>query len=157
MIYGKLVSNAERIDEVNKILNEVFNEMNCIDKDIFDISDKQVFHALLYEGLNEEEAVATGRMIIENNNAYVKWVAVRKEYRRKLYGDMIVRMLIDKAKSLSIENIYAEVPVYLTDMFKKIGFDLYLYKDEKNSMNEKNYIIMRYGNRKLNCCQNTQK
>jgi len=153
MVYGKLLSEGERINEVNDILNEVFiKEMNYKNNDIFDITGKQAIHALLYEGLNEEKAVATGRLDIINDKAYIKWVGVRKEYRNKLYGDTVVRMLTDKAKSMSIKEIYAEVPANLIGMFKNIGFDI--YNNEEKSTNEKGYFIMKYGNRGLSCCKN---
>lgn len=153
-MYGKLVSDDERINEVNEILHEVFVEEFKFknDDDIFDISGNKVFHALIYEGLKEDKAVAAGRLIVNNENAYIKWIAVRKNYRNRQYGDMIARMLIDKAKSLLIEDIFVDVPVNLAGMFKKIGFKSYY--EEKNSNITKNYIIMKYNNGQLNCCKN---
>jgi len=154
LVYGKLVADEERINEVNEILNEVFFEELKFknDDDIFDISGNKVYHALLYEGLKEEKAVAAGRLIIRNGNAYIKWIAVRKNYRNRQYGDMIARMLIDKARSLLIEEIFVDVPANLAGMFKKIGFKSYY--EEKNSNLAPNYIIMKYNNGQLNCCKN---
>ncbi|HPU62796.1 MAG TPA: GNAT family N-acetyltransferase [Mobilitalea sp.] len=153
MILGKLVSNDERINEVNDILKEVFiDEMKSNQKDMLNITGKKVFHALLYEGLKEDRAVAVGRLELNKNEAYIKYVAVRKDYRRKKYGDMIVRMLVDKAQSMSLDEIYAEVPYFLTDMFEKIGFKSHY--EEKNSILSQKYIIMKYCNKLLNCCKN---
>lgn len=155
MIFGKLVSNNERINEVNEILNEVFvKELKYENKDIFNISDKQVYHALVYEGLSEEKAAATGRLEINKENAYIKWIAVRKNFRRQLYGDMIVRMLTEKAKDLSINNIFVEVPFNLTKMFQKIGFIYCDNKDEENTeKKEAGFIIMKYKDRQVMCCK----
>lgn len=153
MVFAKLFSNEERISEVNDILNEVFiEELKFNQEDMFIKPGNKVYHALVYEGLNEGKAVAVGRLELNKDEAYIKYVAVRKEYRRKKYGDMIVRMLVDKAQSMSIDKIFVEVPKILTDMFKKIGFKSYY--EEKNSILYQNYIIMRYCNKTLNCCKN---
>lgn len=156
MVYAKLVSNEEKIEEVNEILREVFiNEMKYKEEDIFDISNNQVFHVLLYEGLKEDKAIATGRLLIKNSKAYIKWIAVRKNYRKRLYGDMIVRMLIGKAKDLSINEIFTEVPVNLQETFQKMGFENMENKVKKD-INDIKYVIMKYNNQPLNCCQKTE-
>lgn len=158
MVYGKLVSNEERLDEVNEILHEVFvDELKYKNERVFEITNDKVFHVLLYEGLKEDKAIATGRLISENEKAEIKWVAVKKNYRKKQYGDMVVRMLLDKARSMSISNIIAEVPIHLIGMFEKIGFtsmENEYYVDNENNRN----IKMKFINLIKNCSQkNNQK
>lgn len=153
MIFGKLLKNDDRINEVNEIFKEVFvDELNYKGDDLFEITDKQVIHALIYDDLDEKNAVAAGRMIIDKENAWIKWIAVRKNYRNREYGDMIIRMLTDKAFKMSVKNIFAEVPANLADMFGKIGFKSYY--DEKDNIIKENYIIMKYGYDYLKCCNN---
>lgn len=152
MVFGKLVSNDEKREEVNEIFREIFiNELKCNEEDIFELNENQVFHALLYEGFKEENAVAAGRLEIKNDNAYIKLVAVKKEYRKKQYGDMIIRMLVEKARNMSVKNIFTEVPLHLTEMFRKIGFIPYDEEKNKNLNNES--IIMIFNNLQLNCCK----
>ena len=152
MVFAKLVSNKERYDEVSQILREVFvNELEYDEKLVLDISNQEVFHVILYDGLKEDKAIASGRLEIINDRAYIKWIAVKKTYRNKKYGDMILRILIDKAKNLSIPNIYAIIPKALVEIFKKIGFD-YPVENMKDyiNYNEKD-IIMKYNNQALSC------
>lgn len=152
LIHAKFLSNEERIDEVNKILREVFiEELKYNNEAILDEDKSKVFHVLLYEGLQEETAVATGRLVIDNNRAEIKLIAVKKNYRNRHYGDMVVRVLVDKALLMSISDIYAVVPQNLTEMFKKIGF-ISIDKIMKKNIN--NNIEMKFNKIIKNCNNN---
>lgn len=149
MIYAKILSHKDKLDDVNKILYEVFvEEYKYSNEDIFsDTSKLLVFHVVIYEGMKEGYPIATGRLTIDKQQrARLKWIAVEKKHRRKQYGDMAIRMLVEKARSLSCSEIEADVPEDLTEMFKKIGF---LPSKVKGSR----YIRMVFNDLHLNACQ----
>lgn len=123
MVYAKLMSNNDGIDEIYKILSEVFvNENKFDEEDIIDELNEHVYHVLVYEGNSDLPPIATGRVIIDGESACIKLVAVKEQYRKKQYGDMVVRMLLEKARSLYCSNIETVIPESLLEMFKKIGF-----------------------------------
>lgn len=155
MVRAKVISYEQGLDEVNEILYEVFVEEMNINKDIiFNIKDNQVFHVLVYEGVKEDKPIATGRLVLDNNIGYIKWIAVKKEYRRKQYGDFAIRMLVEKARALSCIEIKAEVPIKLIDMFSKIGFNPLDDKTDidSNAVSD-SCIIMRYNDNYIKPCQ----
>jgi ribosomal protein S18 acetylase RimI-like enzyme len=140
-----MYSNDEKVDQLKMILKEVF-ENDYEDLEMIDtLSDSQFFYVLVYEGI-DKSPIATGILITDENKATVKSIAVRKDYRRKQYGDMVVRMLVEKAKSLSFTDIEVRVPLYLATMFEAIGFlsidELKLNNDIKplNSLARMKYI-----------------
>ena len=149
MIHAKILSKNEKIGEVNKILKEVYvDELNYNSEDIFNTEDKEIINVLLYEGFDEDTPVAAGRMIVDGNRAEIKYVAVRKNYRNNQYGDMIIRVLVDKATLMTISDIIANVPENLTKMFKKIGF-VSIDNNMKKDIN--NNIEMKFNNLIKNC------
>lgn len=149
MIHAKILSKNEKIGEVNKIFKEVYvDELNYNSEDIFNTEDKEIINVLLYEGFDEDTPVAAGRMIVDGNRAEIKYVAVRKNYRNNQYGDMIIRVLVDKATLMTISDIIANVPENLTKMFKKIGF-VSIDNNMKKDIN--NNIEMKFNNLIKNC------
>lgn len=153
MIIAKIVSNLEinnYIDQVKEILNEVFVEEKDYREDVvFNIDGPQKHHVLLYEDIKEEDLVAYGRLIINMNTANIMLIAVKQNYRGKKYGDLVIRMLIDKAMSMSYKDIYTDVPDSLVGMFKKVGF----YKVVDAQYMKSNQIRLRYNINNQRFCQ----
>ena len=139
MVFAKIKSDGEinnnEVTKVNEILKEVFIKEKGYNEDlIFKQYEGKRYHVLLYEAVTEEELIAYGSLIINGNSADIVLLAVKESYRGKKYGDLITRMLIDKALSSSYNNIYVDLPNYLISMFKKIGF----YKIEDSEDREEN-------------------
>ena len=76
-------------------------------------------YALAYEG---ETAVATGGISFDGASYQMKEVAVLPEFRRKKYGDFIVRLLIDKAMMSGAQMINADVLQGAVPLFETVGF-----------------------------------
>lgn len=149
MVYAKVLSNKDKLDDVNEILREVFiKEYKYSEDDIFD-STSNHFHVIIYEGIKDGYPLATGRLLIDNNIAKLKWIAVREKYRGMKYGDMVVRMLVEKARIQSCTDIEVDIPTHLIEMFKNIGF-LPVENIAENS------IRMKYNYLHLNQCQKNQ-
>lgn len=61
-------------------------------------------------------------------------ICVKKDKRNCGYGDLIVKMLIDKAFQLGAKIVYVDCPKEAVDFLKKIGFKLVeaVDKSDKN-------------------------
>ena len=95
MVFGKLVSGSEKneqMQQVTDIRNAVLGQE--LQLSIKEEPDAFCMYALAYEG---ETAVATGGISFDGESYQMKEVAVLPKFRRKKYGDFIVRLLIDKA------------------------------------------------------------
>lgn len=156
MVYAKVLSKEDGLDHVIEIIQEVFvDEYNYNEDIIRDNFKGQVFHAVVYEGIKDTCPIATGRLVVDDKNtAQLQWIAVKKEHRRKQYGDMVVRMLVEKAKLLSCSNIETRIPAYLLEMFREVGF--YPMYDIANSSSKgelSKYILMKYDNNHISSCK----
>lgn len=158
MIFAKTVSDKDinkHIDQVNEILKKVFvEEKKYKEEEVFNIRGPHIrgqekHHVLLYEDFKEEELIGYGRLIINNDTANIMWVAVKQEFRGRKYGDLIIRMLIDKARTLFFKEIYVDLPHNLVNMFEKIGF----YRTGNIKTSEDYQIRLKYKMNKPNSCR----
>ena len=76
-------------------------------------------YALAYEG---DAPVATGGIAFDGESYRIQEVAVLPEFRRKKYGDFIVRLLIDKAMMSGAQTIEADVLQGAEALFQEVGF-----------------------------------
>lgn len=107
MVFGKLVSGSEKneqMQQVTDIRNAVLGQE--LQLPIKEEPDAFCMYALAYEG---ETPVATGGISFDGASYQMKEVAVLPEFRRKKYGDFIVRLLIDKAMMSGAQMIKADV------------------------------------------------
>ncbi len=123
MIQGKFISEPREQEAANEIFCEVYGE-SIQNTPKHDTSDKSYkIQAVVYEGMDCRRAVAAGTMYMEPGRSEITQVAVRKDSRGKGYGDFIMRMLLDKAKTAGAENIYADSPKTEKGFFRKLGFE----------------------------------
>ena len=71
---------------------------------------------------------------LDENNFNVAFVAVKEDYRRQFVGDLIMRALADKAKSLGGTAIYIETPVRVKAFFEFEGYEPYGDGFEKDNI-----------------------
>lgn len=121
MISSKWFSGYDNLDDCHYIRNSVFVDEQKIDKNLeFDGSDTNAFcHLAVYEN---NKPVATGRIIIENSQYLIGRVAVLKEFRKKGYGDLVIRMLIRKAYDSGAEKQYVHAQISAKGFYEKLGF-----------------------------------
>lgn len=121
MIQGKFFSGNDDLTEIRNIRRVVFQEELGIKKEIEeDGLDNLCMHVLAYDN---RVPVATGRIYYDGWEFVISKVAVLKEHRRKMYGDFIVRMLIDKAMMAGALEIKLKSPKDCVEFFKRIGFE----------------------------------
>lgn len=125
LIQGKLLSYGSDLSEVMEIRRQVFvKEYQRRESEEFDEQESIAMHVLVFEQSDQKKPVATGRIVFDGSICEIGHIAVLKEYRRRQYGDFVVRMLINKAFTSGIHEVSVKAPGQLIDFFKKIGFTM---------------------------------
>ena len=81
--------------------------------------DASSWNALVFE---DSVPVATGRIWWENGSYWLGDIAVLKEYRRRRFGDLVLRLLLFKAQSHAAREVRLHCPQDLTGFFDRLGF-----------------------------------
>jgi predicted GNAT family N-acyltransferase len=134
-IQGKFKEANDDLSDVFEIRRKVFvEEQGVLEENEFDDYDKSAIFCVVYEpkvNTNDSEkeeliSVATGRLILlEDGRFKVGRIAVLKEYRGKKYGDMVVKMLVNKAFLSGATKVYISAQTRVIDFYHKIGFQEY--------------------------------
>ena len=123
LIQGKLLSFGVDLTEAAYIKRKVFiEEQGFAENLVFDEQEQFAVHALVYQGLNQINAVATGRIVFDGDTCTMNYIAVLNEYRGNHYGDFAVRLLLNKAFNVEIEKIIVNSPLTCIGFYEKIGF-----------------------------------
>ena len=123
LIQGKLLSGQDDLAEVYRIRRKVLiDEVKLPEQEVFDEFDNKAIHVLVYEGMEKEKAVATGRIMIDGTRCCMGLIAVLKEARGKEYGDFAVRMLLAKAFQAGIKTVYLKTKKEKSKFFQRFGF-----------------------------------
>ncbi|GMQ63858.1 GNAT family N-acetyltransferase [Vallitalea maricola] len=121
MINAIYINGDKNIEDAIFVRNKVFVDEQNIDYNIvFDGEDKEAVHVVAYEDKNP---VGTGRMAIKDNLYLIGRIAVLKEKRGNYYGDLIVRMLIQKAFDIGADFIEVHSQLPAVNFYRKIGFE----------------------------------
>ncbi|PKM51098.1 MAG: hypothetical protein CVV02_08080 [Firmicutes bacterium HGW-Firmicutes-7] len=130
MIEAIIVKGLEKVKDINVVREDI--ELMLADGVNFfenDSLDQTALHVIVYE---EKQPVATGRLLnIELNNYVIDKICVKINKRRLYYGDLVVKMLIDKAFNIGAKEVVALVPNDGIGFFTRIGFSIV---DENNSV-----------------------
>jgi predicted GNAT family N-acyltransferase len=115
------IDSLELLEEALKIRQKVFvEEQNVpfeLERNNNELDD---IHVLVYE---DKVPVATGKLIINNNEYLIGRIAVLSNMRGKSYGDLVVKMLIHKAFSMGANKVQVHSQLHAVDFYKKIGFE----------------------------------
>lgn len=120
MVFGKLVSGSEKNEQTRQVA-EIRNRVLEQECGLKIEAEPEAFcmYALAYEG---DVPVATGGIAFDGETYRIQEVAVLPEFRRKKYGDFIVRLLIDKAMMSGAQSIEADVLKGAEALFQEVGF-----------------------------------
>ncbi|GMQ58598.1 hypothetical protein AN1V17_29930 [Vallitalea sediminicola] len=123
MINAIYINGDKDIEDAIFVRNKVFvNEQNIDYSIVFDSDDTEAIHVVVYEG---KSPVGTGRMTNKDNEYLIGRIAVLKEKRGNYYGDLIVRMLIQKGFDVGADFIEVHSQLPAANFYKKIGFSEY--------------------------------
>lgn len=97
MIYGKWFAGTKEIQDALALRKQVFvNEQGFSAESEVDAIDERAAHAVLYD--DDGAVAATGRLYIDDEGYWrLGRLCVREELRGKQLGDLLMRMLLDKA------------------------------------------------------------
>ncbi len=116
MVQGRVVSDIKEQEAVRDIFRKV---SLCLQE----TEEKDsLIQVLAYEGVSDLCPVAAGCMRLGEEMARLLAVAVLPEYRGKSYGELLIRMLIDKAKTGGIQRMEVNCESNMTAYFRKLGF-----------------------------------
>ena len=123
-IQGKFKTLKDDLTDVFEIRRKVFvEEQNIPEKIEFDDWDSKALFCVVYELGAKNQSVATGRLIwLSDTQCKIGRIAVLREYRRQSYGDMVVKMLVNKAFMEGAKEVIVEAQIQAVDFYKKIGF-----------------------------------
>lgn len=122
MTAGKYLSGKDDLSQVYELREAVFQkELGLTPQLERDGCDDMAVHVLVYE---DQKPVATGRILYDGEIFKISRVAVLPEYRKRQYGDFVVRMLINKALLSGAGEIYASTLLPGRRLFEKIGFEV---------------------------------
>ena len=123
LIQGKILSYGDDLSEVYAIRRKVFIEEMKVPEEIeFDGMDDTAMHVIVYEEAGSKKAVATGRIWFDGTTCEIGHISVLKEYRKRMYGDFTVRMLLNKAFTANIFDVDTIAFTSTIGFFEKIGF-----------------------------------
>ncbi|HHT97586.1 MAG TPA: GNAT family N-acetyltransferase [Clostridiales bacterium] len=125
MVFGKIISGNDDISEALIIRKEVFQIEQGVDPKLeFDDLDKLAMHAMVYTDINRTKAVATGRILLLDDKCVMGRVAVLKDFRGKEYGDFVVRLLLNRAFTSGIKEVFIHSQLSAVGFYEKLGFKI---------------------------------
>lgn len=120
MIKGQFIIGIEGLKETGFIRTEIFTgdlKMPLsVEKDQY---DHFAHHLIIYDG---EKKIATGRLILKDDVFLIGRIAVLKESRGMQIGDLVVRMLLDRAFSIGAKEVSVHSLIELQPFYEKVGF-----------------------------------
>lgn len=123
MVCGKYYLGLDHIEEVMTIRRKVFMDEQGLSTFVSDELDETAVQAVAYKDMDHTIPVACGRMYPLSENVFkIGRVAVLKEERKQGYGDLIVRMLVDKAFLMGAEKVVVGAQLPAVGFYKTIGF-----------------------------------
>lgn len=116
----KWVKNNESLKDALKIRHKVFIEEQKISKELeYDGMDKKAEHVIIYENNNP---IATGRVFKMEEEFMLGRICVLKEFRGKNFGNIIVKLLVNRALNKGANKIYIHAQAYLKEFYINLGF-----------------------------------
>lgn len=122
MIRGKFIPQGGDLSDAKQVRQAVFIEEQHISPELeYDEWDPKAVHAVVYD--TNSLPVATGRLLLEEDGSFhIGRVAVKKECRKKGYGDFVVRMLLDRAFQCGAQEVCILAQTTAVGFYQTIGF-----------------------------------
>lgn len=123
MVYGKLISGNENLDDVFFIRKQVFQIEQGVEASIeVDGKDEYAIHGMVYSDIDKKNPIGTGRILFDGEKCSIGRVAILKEYRGLKYGDFIVKLLLNKAFNSGIDKVYIHSQISAKGFYEQLGF-----------------------------------
>jgi len=111
------------LEDAYAIRREVFvQEQNVSEAEEYDGTDGSCVHLVAYE---DDVPIATGRVMITNDDYVIGRVAVLKAHRGRKLGLGIMQALIDACCTMGSERQVLHAQVHARGFYEKLGFSAY--------------------------------
>ena len=111
------------LEDAYAIRREVFvHEQNVSEAEEYDGTDGSCVHLVAYEN---DAPVATGRIMITNDDYVIGRVAVLKSHRGQQLGLGIMQALIDACCTMGSQRQTLHAQTHARGFYEKLGFDAY--------------------------------
>ena len=121
MFSGKFVAGTQGAEPAFALRKEVFvDEQGFPAGSEIDDADAQAHHLMIFV---EGACIATGRLIMEAPGEFrIGRICVRKEDRGEGYGDLVMRLLIDRAMQCMAKTVHLHAQLPVVPFYQKYGF-----------------------------------
>lgn len=117
MFETRIVDYTEYADRIRSIREDVFIREQGVPREIeVDGLDPEAIHSIALERNIE---VGTGRML---RDGHIGRIAVRRHYRRKGVGRLIMHSLLNEARARQIPEVWLSSQYHAKDFYQKLGF-----------------------------------
>lgn len=117
MIKASIVDYDEYFDQIRNIRDDVFSKEQGVPQDLeYDGLDPAAIHSIVFD---EDAEIGTGRML---SDGHIGRIAVKKQYRGKGIGKMIMQSLIDEAVNMRLEEVWLSSQCHAKGFYKRLGF-----------------------------------
>jgi len=122
MYYSQWSLGLESFDAPKSIRQKVFvDELGMPQEEIFDQYDQYAAHLVIWE---DDAVVAAARMYPkEEGDVWVDQIAVLPAYRKKFYGDLCTRLLLNKGEKVAQRDIVFLAPEKSLPYLRTFGFN----------------------------------
>lgn len=124
MIHGKIVQ-IEQCDQIYDVRKQVIYEEtgNLLDV-VRDEHDQDGYYGIVLESMTSDNIVGCGRIYLNGSSVVIDKIAVLMNYRKKGYGDFILRMLVNKALNSSVNKIIVYGQKKYISCYYKVGLEI---------------------------------
>ncbi|QGU96668.1 GNAT family N-acetyltransferase [Clostridium bovifaecis] len=110
----------EEIENALDIRRRVFIEEQNVPEEIeIDDIDSFAEHIVIYEG---DEPIATGRIFKRDDKFFLGRIAVLKEHRGKHFGEIVVKLLVNRGLNKGAEEIFIHAQTLVKEFYERLGF-----------------------------------
>ncbi len=89
--------------------------------ELFDNMEKEAYHIV---GYDKTDQIAVGRFFVKAETVCrIDFVGIREDYRRQYVGDLVIKAIEDKAKSLGAKTAVLETPDAALPFFEFEGYE----------------------------------
>lgn len=112
------------LEQVKSLRKDVFIlEQHKTEQEEYDEYDKTALFCIVLE--DDHTVKATGRLnILEDGTYKIGRIAVDKNARGKKYGDMVVRMLVNRAIESGAQKVLVGAQIKAVGFYESIGFHI---------------------------------
>ncbi|MBE5781651.1 MAG: GNAT family N-acetyltransferase, partial [Clostridiales bacterium] len=119
MLRASWLFGMDHFEAARAVRMAVFvKEQGYTEEEEFDDFDYYAWHTVVYYN---DEPIATGRVYLDNGRFCIGRICVLKEYRGQHVGDLVVRLLLDRALNAGAEGVFLSAQTYAQGFYEKFG------------------------------------